>query len=92
MPNHVPKGIYFEIFCSDSLDEVESLQSYFDYRLIRFLFYIKAMSIYMDESNYDKVPAPEAFDHIFIDQELYPKYNITDEEINIIKSVIKERK
>lgn len=92
MPNQIPKGIYFEIFCSDSLAEVESLQSYFNCKLIRFLFYINAMSTYMDESNFDKVPAPEAFDHIFTDEELYKKYNLTDEEINIIESVIKERK
>ena len=92
MPNQIPKGIYFEIFCSDSLAEVESLQSYFNCKLIRFLFYINAMSTYMDESNFDKVPAPEAFDHIFTDEELYKKYNLMQEEINIIESVIKERK
>ena len=38
------------------------------------------------------VPDPGAFDHIFTDQELYKKYNLTDEEISIIESVIKERK
>lgn len=38
------------------------------------------------------VPDPCAFDHIFTDQELYEKYQLTDEEINIIESVIKERK
>ena len=30
--------------------------------------------------------------HIFTDQELYEEYNLTDDEINIIGSVIKERK
>ena len=30
--------------------------------------------------------------HIFTDQELYEEYNLTDEEINIIESVIKGRK
>ena len=38
------------------------------------------------------VPVSKAFDHIFTDQELYEEYNLTDEEINIIESVIKERK
>jgi len=38
------------------------------------------------------VPQPEAFDHMFTDKELYEKYNLTEEEINIIESVIKERK
>ena len=31
-------------------------------------------------------------ENIFTDQELYEEYNLTDEEINIIESVIKERK
>jgi len=30
--------------------------------------------------------------HIFTDAELYKKYGLTPEEINIIESVIKERK
>ena len=38
------------------------------------------------------VPDPGSFDHIFTDKELYEKYNLTDEEIGIIESVIKERK
>ena len=46
----------------------------------------------MNDETWRFVPKPEAFDHIFTDQELYKKYNLTDEEINIIESVIKERK
>lgn len=38
------------------------------------------------------VPVSKAFDHLFTDQELYEEYTLTDEEINIIESVIKERK
>lgn len=38
------------------------------------------------------IPDPGSFDHIFTDDELYKKYNLTPEEINIIESVIKERK
>lgn len=38
------------------------------------------------------VPDPGAFDHIFTDEELYKKYNLTDDEIKLIESVIKERK
>lgn len=45
-------------------------------------------------NNYDWrfVPDPGAFDHIFTDEELYKKYNLTDDEIKLIESVIKERK
>ena len=38
------------------------------------------------------VPDPGSFDHIFTDEELYEKYGLTSEEIDIIESVIKERK
>lgn len=38
------------------------------------------------------VPDPGAFDHIFTDDELYKKYNLTQDEIDLIESVIKERK
>jgi hypothetical protein len=37
------------------------------------------------------VPDPGAFDHIFTDEELYKKYELTQNEIDIIESVIKER-
>lgn len=41
---------------------------------------------------YNHIPDPGAFDHIFTDEELYKKYNLTDDEIKLIESVIKERK
>jgi site-specific DNA-methyltransferase (adenine-specific) len=91
-PNQVPKGIYFEIYCSDSKETIKSVQSYFNCKLIRLLFYINAMSTYMEESNFDKIPDPGKFDHEFTDKELYDKYDLTQKEINIIESVIKERK
>lgn len=46
----------------------------------------------MNKETWRFVPDPGKFDHIFTDQELYKKYNLTDDEINIIESVIKERK
>jgi hypothetical protein len=45
-----------------------------------------------NEETWRFVPDPGAFDHIFTDEELYKKYNLTEEEIAIIESVIKERK
>ena len=37
------------------------------------------------------VPDPGSFDHIFTDGELYEKFGLTQDEINIIESVIKKR-
>lgn len=63
-------------------------------RLARFLFLAsvcKLTGVYND-FDWRFVPDPGKFDHIFTDQELYEKYNLTPDEINLIESVIKERK
>lgn len=82
------------IFSTDSINEAKSFISYMYTRLARFLFLssvCKLTGVYND-FDWRFVPAPEAFDHIFTDKELYEKYKLTAEEINIIESVIKERK
>ena len=61
-------------------------------KLVAFLIYLGICGATLNAEFWRFVPDPEAFDHIFTDQELYEKYNLTQEEINIIESVIKERK
>jgi hypothetical protein len=77
----------------DSELEAKSFMSYINSRLVR---YINVTNLYGRRPySYDSwrfVPDPGTFDHIFTDQELYKKYNLTQEEINTIESVIKERK
>lgn len=74
-------------------DEAKSFISYLNTRLVRFCVLLNAYTVaIINEETWRFVPAPEAFDHIFTDQELYDKYGLTEEEINIIESVIKERK
>lgn len=69
----------------------ESIKSYYECRLIWYLVYSTNCGNISKEA-FANVPDPGAFDHIFTDEELYKKYNLTQEEINIIESVIKERK
>lgn len=78
---------------SDNIEECRSFESWIQTKFVQFCLFgwISTRTINSDAS-FRKVPAPEAFDHIFTDEELYKKYNLTDEEINIIESVIKERK
>ena len=74
-------------------EQCKSFISYLDTKFIRFLAYLgKCGNSVRNEETWRFVPDPGAFDHIFTDEELYKKYNLTDEEINIIESVIKERK
>lgn len=71
--------------------ECNSIASYYSCRLIWYLAYGMKLGNICTEA-FKWVPDPGKFDHIFTDQELYKKYNLTDEEISIIESVIKERK
>lgn len=81
------------IFTSDNENEIKSFISYINTKLVAFLMLITLNGLtVINNETFRFVPAPEAFDHIFTDQELYEKYNLTAEEINIIESVIKERK
>ena len=77
----------------DNSDEANSLISYINTRFVRFLTFISCTSQNINNENtWRFIPDPGAFDHIFTDAELYKKYGLTLEEINIIESVIKERK
>lgn len=81
------------IFTSDNENEIKSFISYINTKLVAFLMLITLNGLtVINNETFRFVPAPEAFDHIFTDQELYEKYNLTAEEINIIESVIKEHK
>lgn len=82
------------IYTSNSLDVCKSLISYTNTKFVRFLIFISisGRTPAYSGSAWRFVPDPGAFDHIFTDEELYNKYNLTKEEINIIESVIKERK
>lgn len=82
------------IFSSDNRHVCASMQSWINTKFVRFLVYgrLCGMSPVISDATFAMVPDPGKFDHIFTDQELYKKYNLTDEEINIIESVIKERK
>lgn len=86
-------GTSIDVFTTDDIDEAKSFVSWTFTKFIRFLLMINIGSLtMMNEHGWRFVPDPGAFDHIFTDEELYAKYGLTDEEINIIESVIKERK
>ena len=86
-------GSSLNVFTSDNKDEVDSFYSWLHTKLISFLLliYLSSSKIIKD-STWRYITDPGHFDHIFTDQELYTKYNLTQEEINVIEAVIKERK
>lgn len=91
-PNQVPKGSFPVLKYFDTEDECKSFVSYMNTKLVSFLYYLGCCGTTLTKEFFRFIPDPEKFDHIFTDQELYKKYNLTNEEINIIESVIKERK
>lgn len=70
----------------------ESIKSYYECRLIWYLVVASETGSTTNKEAWRFVPDPGNFDHIFTDEELYKRYNLTPDEINIIESVIKERK
>jgi site-specific DNA-methyltransferase (adenine-specific) len=91
-PNQVLKGSFPCIRYFRTEQECVSFESYMMSKLISFLFFLGICGATMTNTFFQYIPDPGAFDHIFTDEELYKKYNLTPEEINIIESVIKERK
>lgn len=91
-PNQVPKGSFLPLKSFDSLNEANSFVSFYKTKLSQFLIFLGICGTTVTSEFFRFVPAPEAFDHIFTDAELYEKYGLTEEEINIIESVIKDRK
>ena len=91
-PKQVPRNPSVVLKCFNTEQEALSMRSYIYSKLISFLFVVGVTGTSFVKEFWRFVPDPGTFDHIFTDEELYKKYNLTPEEINIIESVIKERK
>lgn len=90
-PHEIAPSYYITLFAGD-YDSVRSADSYFKCKLVWWLVVRFFGGSGLSTRSFKFVPDPGAFDHIFTDDELYKKYNLTQDEINIIESVIKERK
>ena len=88
-PGQICTGDYFKVY-SGSESEVDSFISYMSCKLINLLYFAHCCNSNINNLCFDLVPMPDAFDHIFTDKELYAKYNLTDDEIAVIESVIRE--
>ena len=84
-----------QTFSSDSKNECESFISWIYTKFVRYLLSINLAGLTgIANPNSDWwrfVPDPGKFDHVFTDEELYNKYSLTQDEISLIESVIKER-
>ena len=83
------------IFTSDKKEHCESYISYINSKLVKFLVFINLSSMRTANSNsFRFVPVPPSgkFDHIYTDEEIYKAFNLPQKYIDVIESIIKERK
>lgn len=83
------------VFKSDSIEECNSFISWLYSKFTRFfiIINISTRSIF-NKNTFKFVPAPPSgkFDHIYTDEELYKAFNLPQEYIDVIETVIKERR
>ena len=78
----------FLFFFVDTQEKAESLQSYYKTRFFRFLVSLRKISQHATHSTYSWVPM-QSWDRIWIDAELYEKYDISEAEQSYIETIIR---
>ena len=73
----------------DTKKEAENYVSYLKTKFVRFLLLQIAITQQVSKATFSFVPLQD-FSKPWNDKELYKKYNISDEEIKFIESMIKE--
>ena len=81
------------VFSSDSLEECKSYISYLDTKLVRFLVLgcLGKLSNIMTDDNFRYVPYTDDFSFMYTDEYMYRKYNLSNEQIEIIENTISNR-
>lgn len=92
----IPNGAYGCTFSSDNKSECDYFISWLNCKFTRFFVAINISKLtgILTNDYFRFVPAPPTgkFDHIYTDQELYEAFNLPQKYIDVIESVIKERK
>lgn len=87
-PNEICTFSYFLIGNYDNKREAMNLLKYLSTKFVRFLLMQAISSINISKDKFCFVPLQD-FSKSWTDEELYAKYNLTDEEIEFIESMIK---
>ncbi len=87
-PNEVCTETYLCLGSFDNKIEADNLCSYMRTKFFRFLLLQALTSINISKEKFQFVPI-EDFSKPWTDEELYAKYNLTQEEIDFIESMIK---
>ncbi len=92
-PFYAPPGTcasetYLMVGPFDSVNEATNAISYMKTRIFRFMVLLKKNTQDAPRRVYDLVPIQD-FSHLWTDEILYAKYNLTDEEVAFIESMIR---
>lgn len=87
-PKEVSTATYIILGAFDNIIEAENYASYIKTKFVRFLVLQTLSSMHITQSNFRFVPIQDFTRH-WTDEELYKKYNLSDEEIQFIESMIK---
>ena len=87
-PNEVTTASYIILGGFDTKTEAENYASYIRTKFVRFLVFQTLSSMHITQSNFQFVPIQD-WSKPWTDEELYRKYNLTQNEITYIESMIK---
>ncbi len=87
-PNEIITETYLLLHKFDNKKEADNCASYFRTRFVRYLISVALTSMNIAKENFRFVPLQD-FSKPWIDEELYAKYGLTEEEIAFIESMIR---
>lgn len=87
-PNEICTESYLCVGCFDNYAEISNLELYLKSKFCRFLLLQALSSMNITKDKFCYVPMQD-FSKTWTDKELYAKYNLSQEEINFIESMIK---
>ncbi|MST60231.1 hypothetical protein [Parafannyhessea umbonata] len=87
-PNHICTHSYFLMGRFDTEDAANSLLSYLRTKFVRFLVLQMMTSINVSKAVFQFVPQ-QNWSKVWTDEELYSKYELSNDEINFIETMIK---
>jgi hypothetical protein len=86
--NSVCSETYLVVFASDNDEEVQNVKNYLSTKFVRFLLSCVASTQNLTKESFMFVPVQD-FSKSFSDQELFRKYDLSQEEISFIENMIK---
>ena len=87
-PSEVCTETYLVLDVFDKIEEAKNLCSYVSTKTFRFLLLQALTSIHITKDSFLFVPVQD-YSHSWTDEMIYKKYNLTDEEIAFIESMIR---